>query len=68
MPCGAPFDAKPAGNESVGLPLKLNGALKRMKGATSGVIGPLAGEEVLCQAGAAYERATEWHLRRPPLE
>jgi amidase len=32
------------------------------------LIGPHLGEAVLVQAGAAYERATEWHAQRPPIE
>jgi amidase len=30
------------------------------------LVAPLLGEETLIRAGAAYERATEWHTQRPP--
>ena len=32
------------------------------------LVGPLLGEAIVCQVGYAYEQATEWHLRRPPVE
>ncbi len=32
------------------------------------LIGRHLGEAVLVQAGAAYERATEWHAQRPPIQ
>jgi amidase len=32
------------------------------------LVGPLLGEAILCQVGYAYEQATEWHRRRPPLD
>jgi len=31
------------------------------------LVGPLLGEATLIRAGAAYERATEWHTQRPPI-
>jgi len=30
------------------------------------LVGPLLGEATLIRAGAAYERATEWHTQRAP--
>jgi len=58
----APFDL--SGNPTLSIPVGFDDS------GPHGVqfIGPLAGEEVLCQAGAAYERATEWHLRHPVLD
>jgi amidase len=32
------------------------------------LVGPRLGEAVLLQTGAAYQKATEWHLQRPPGE
>jgi amidase len=32
------------------------------------LIGRLLGEATLIRAGAAYERATEWHTQRPPIK
>ena len=32
------------------------------------LVGPLLGEAVLCQVGHAYEQATAWHLRQPPID
>ncbi len=31
------------------------------------LVGPMLGEEAILRAGHAFERATEWHRRRPPL-
>ena len=31
------------------------------------LVGPLLGEETVLRAGHAFERATDWHRRRPPL-
>jgi amidase len=31
------------------------------------LVGPALGESALLAAGAAFQRATDWHLRRPPL-
>ena len=59
----APFDF--SGNPTLSLPAGF-----ATSGAPLGVqlVGPLLGEALLCRAGEAYERATEWHRRRPPLE
>jgi Asp-tRNA(Asn)/Glu-tRNA(Gln) amidotransferase A subunit family amidase len=32
------------------------------------LVGRLLGEAALIQAGAAFERATDWHAQRPPLK
>jgi amidase len=52
---GNPTLSVPAGFSRAGLPLGLQ------------LVGPRLGEAILCQVGEAYERATEWHRRRPPL-
>jgi amidase len=31
------------------------------------LVGPHGGEALLCRVGHAYEQATEWHRRRPPV-
>ena len=31
------------------------------------LIGPALGESTILRAAYAYEQATEWHTRRPPL-
>jgi len=31
------------------------------------ILGPQWGEEVILQAGHAYEQATEWHGKKPTL-
>jgi amidase len=53
---GNPTLSLPAGFSADGLPHGIQ------------LVGPLLGEATLCQAGHAYERATEWHRRRPPLD
>lgn len=57
----APFDfsgnptlSLPAGFEA-GLPLGIQ------------LVGPHCGEAMLCRLGHAFEQASEWHRRRPPL-
>ena len=52
---GWPAISLPCGFTSNGLPLGLQ------------IIGPLGGESVVFQLAHAYEQATEWHKRRPPL-
>jgi amidase len=32
------------------------------------LVGPLLGETIVCQVGHAYEQATQWHERRPPVD
>ena len=52
---GIPGLALPAGFSSEGLPIGLQ------------LQGPPLAEDRLLRAGRMYERATEWHLRKPPL-
>ena len=52
---GAPTLSVPCGLNSVGLPLSLQ------------LVGKHLQEPLLCQAGHAYEQATDWHTRRPPV-
>lgn len=53
-----------AGNPTLSLPCGFDGA-----GLPIGfqLVGPALGEAALLAAGAAFQRATEWHLARPPL-
>jgi amidase len=53
-----------AGNPTLSLPCGLDGA-----GLPIGfqLIGPALGEAALLAAGAAFQRATDWHRSRPPL-
>ena len=53
---GNPTLSVPAGFSADGLPHGIQ------------LVGPLLGEAVLCQVGHAYEQATEWHRRRPPVD
>jgi amidase len=53
---GNPTLSVPAGFSDDGLPHGIQ------------LVGPLLGEAVVCQVGHAYEQATEWHHRRPPLD
>jgi len=53
--CGYPTLSLPCGFSEDGLPLSLQL-----------IAGPL-GESMLFRAGQAYENATDWHARRPPL-
>ena len=59
----APFDI--AGTPTLSLPAGHNA-----DGAPFGfqLIGPHLGETTLLRAGHAYQQATDWHRRRPPLE
>jgi amidase len=52
---GQPSLTLPAGADSDGLPIGLQ------------LIGPLLGEARLLAAGIAFQQATDWHRRRPPL-
>ena len=52
---GWPAISVPCGFTSKGLPIGLQ------------IIGPHGGESVVFQLAHAYEQATEWHKRRPPL-
>jgi amidase len=53
-----------AGNPTLSLPCGFDGA-----GLPVGfqLVGPALGEAALLAAGAAFQRATQWHLARPPL-
>ncbi len=59
----APFNF--SGNPTLSVPAGFSD-----DGAPHGIqfAGPLLGEAILCQVGHAYEQATEWHRRRPPLD
>lgn len=52
VPCGF---VQPEGDGSAPLPVGLQ------------LLGPLLGEEAVLRAAAGYQRATDWHMRRPPL-
>lgn len=52
---GSPTLSVPCGFSPDGLPLSLQ------------LIAGQLQEELLCRAGRAYERATDWHSRRPPI-
>ncbi len=52
---GSPTLSVPCGFTDDGLPHSLQ------------LVAAHGAEAVLCRVGDAYERATEWHLRRPPL-
>lgn len=52
---GVPALALPAGFTKAGLPVGMQ------------LIGPPFVEETLFQLGGAYEQATDWHTRKPPL-
>jgi aspartyl-tRNA(Asn)/glutamyl-tRNA(Gln) amidotransferase subunit A len=53
---GLPALSLPCGFSSVGLPLALQ------------IVGRPFGEPTVLRAGDAYQRATDWHTRRPPLD
>jgi amidase len=53
---GNPTLSVPAGFSDDGLPHGIQ------------LVAPLLGEAILCQVGHAYEQATEWHRRRPPID
>ena len=50
---GGPTITFPAGFDSNGLPIAMQ------------LCGPHLSEAVLCQAGSAFQRVTDWHLRHP---
>jgi aspartyl-tRNA(Asn)/glutamyl-tRNA(Gln) amidotransferase subunit A len=52
---GLPTISVPCGFTSVGLPVGLQ------------ISGPLLGEARVLALAHAYEQATEWHLREPPI-
>jgi len=52
---GVPGLSIPCGFTGAGLPIGLQ------------LIGPAFGEETLLRAGHAYQLATDWHEKRPPL-
>ncbi|MEX2303518.1 MAG: amidase, partial [Bryobacterales bacterium] len=52
---GLPLLSVPSGFDSGGMPIGLQ------------IIGALFDEKTVLEVGHAYERATEWHKRRPPL-
>jgi amidase len=52
---GNPTLSFPSGFSTEGLPHSVQ------------LVGPHCGEALLCRIGHAYERATPWHERRPPL-
>ena len=52
---GSPTLSVPCGFSAEGLPLSVQFVGRRLS------------EAVLCRVGHAFERITEWHLRRPPL-
>ena len=53
--CGLPALSLPCGFDADGLPIGLQ------------IIGRPFDEATVLRAGRAYERATEWHIRRPPV-
>ena len=59
----APFNF--SGNPTLSVPAGFSD-----DGAAHGLqlVGPLLGEAILCQVGHAYEQATDWHHRRPPVD
>lgn len=52
---GSPSITMPCGMASVGMPLGVQ------------LIGPHLSEASLLKAAHAYQQATDWHLRRPPI-
>jgi amidase len=52
---GSPTLSVPCGFSAEGLPLSVQFVGRRLS------------EAVLCRVGHAFERSTEWHLRRPPV-
>ena len=53
---GAPTLSMPCGINREGLPLSLQ------------LVAHHLDEALLCRVGHAYEQATEWHTKRPPIE
>lgn len=58
----APFDL--TGNPTIVLPAGFSDAQVPI---SLQLVGRHLGEDLLCAAGAAFQRVTDWHLRRPPL-
>lgn len=58
----APFDF--SGNPTVTLP---NGVDRAGMPLSMQIVGPLLGEATLIRAADAYQRATDWHARTPPI-
>ena len=52
---GSPTITLPNGVDSAGMPLSMQ------------LVGPHLSEDVLVRAGAAFQGATSWHERRPPV-
>lgn len=52
---GSPALALPCGFTESGLPIGMQ------------IVGPAFGEALVLRAGHAYQRETDWHLRRPPI-
>ena len=52
---GSPTLSVPCGYSAEGLPLSVQFVGRRLS------------EAILCRVGHAFEQATEWHLRRPPV-
>jgi len=52
---GSPTITLPCGFSKNGLPLGLQ------------LVGPHLSEDLLCRAGDAFQRATDWHTRHPPV-
>ena len=51
---GSPTITLPNGFDTAGMPLSMQ------------IVGPHLSEDVLARAGHAFQRATDWHRRRPP--
>jgi amidase len=52
---GSPTITLPCGFSADGLPLSFQ------------LVGPHLSEDLLCRAGHAFQQATDWHRRHPPL-
>ncbi len=52
---GSPALTLPNGIDKAGMPLSMQ------------IIGPRLGEAAIIRAGDAFQRATDWHARRPPV-
>ena len=63
MRFSSPFDC--SGNPTLSLPsgFSADGLPHSVQ-----FVGPWLGEALLCRVGQAYEQATSWHRRRPPLK
>jgi amidase len=53
---GSPTVTFPVGMSSLAMPISMQ------------LIGPLLSEDVLLRAAHAFQQATDWHLKRPPLD